>query len=92
MLDIGEAQHKILEDIPVLGSERIHILEALGRVLAEDIRAIRDVPLADNSAMDGYCCKASDVRGASQENPVRLKIIPRNTLNGAPSKDFACRT
>jgi|UniRef100_A0A7C4ASB6 molybdopterin molybdotransferase len=75
MLDIGEAQHKILEDIPVLGSERIHILEALGRVLAEDIRAIRDVPLADNSAMDGYCCKASDVRGASPENPVRLKII-----------------
>lgn len=75
MLDIGEAQHKILEEIPVLGSERIHILEALGRVLAENVEAVRDVPLADNSAMDGYCCKASDVKGASSDRPVCLKIV-----------------
>jgi len=75
MLEIGEAQHKILEDIPVLGRERIHILEALGRVLAENIEAVRDVPSADNSAMDGYCCKAKDIEGASPDNPIRLKII-----------------
>ncbi|MDQ1239389.1 MAG: molybdopterin molybdotransferase [Thermodesulfobacteriota bacterium] len=75
MLDIGEAQRKILEEIPVLGSERIHILEALGRVLAQDVEAIRDVPPADNSAMDGYCCKAQDIQHASVETPIRLRMI-----------------
>ncbi len=57
MIKIGEAQQKVLEDIPVLGRERIHILEALGRVLAQDVTATRDVPSADNSAMDGFCCR-----------------------------------
>ena len=85
MLEIGEAQHKILEDIPVLGSERIHILEALGRVLAENVQAIRDVPLADNSAMDGYCCKSRDLKGASSNNPARLKIIGESPA-GKPFK------
>ncbi|MDQ1285400.1 MAG: molybdopterin molybdotransferase, partial [Thermodesulfobacteriota bacterium] len=50
MLPIGEAQKKVLEEIPVLGQERMHILEALGRVLAQDVAAVRNVPAADNSA------------------------------------------
>ncbi len=75
MLEIGEAQVKVLEDIPVLGRERIHILAALGRVLAQDVSAARDVPSGDNSAMDGYCCKHTDIEGASPENPKTLTVI-----------------
>ncbi|MEW6110713.1 MAG: gephyrin-like molybdotransferase Glp [Thermodesulfobacteriota bacterium] len=75
MLDIGQAQEKVLEEIPVLGTERIHILEALGRVLAQDVKAKRDVPAGDNSAMDGYACRHQDVAGASASNPVKLKLI-----------------
>ncbi|MCL5123901.1 MAG: molybdopterin molybdotransferase MoeA [Deltaproteobacteria bacterium] len=75
MLPIGEAQQKVLEEIPVLGRERLFILEALGRVLAQDVEAVRDVPSADNSAMDGYSVKYSDIVGANSSNPVRLKII-----------------
>ena len=75
MLQIGEAQEKILEDIPVLGTERVHILEAQGRVLAEDVRAKRDVPSGDNSAMDGYACRHEDIEGANPAAPVKLKLI-----------------
>lgn len=75
MISIGEAQQNVLEEVPVLGRERIHILEALGRVLAQDVEAARDVPSADNSAMDGYCCRHEDLIGASAEHPVRLKLI-----------------
>lgn len=75
MISIGEAQEKVLEEIPVLGRERIHILEALGRILAQDVQAIRDVPSADNSAMDGYCCRHEDMAGAGANNPVKLKIV-----------------
>ena len=75
MIEIGEAQQKVLEEIPVLGRERIHILEALGRVLAQDVTAIRDVPSADNSAMDGYCLRHEDVVGAASSTPVKLRLI-----------------
>lgn len=75
MISIGEAQQKVLEEIPVLGRERIHILEALGRVLAQEVEAARDVPSADNSAMDGYCGRHDDLAAASAEHPVRLKLI-----------------
>ncbi len=75
MLQIGEAQRQVLEEIPVLGSERIHILESLGRVLAQEVSAIRDAPAWDNSAMDGYAVRSEDVCSASQENPIRLRII-----------------
>jgi molybdopterin molybdotransferase len=86
VIEIGEAQQKVLEEIPVLGRERIHILEALGRVLAHDITAGRDVPSADNSAMDGYCCRYEDLRGASPNAPVRLKLIGESPA-GRPFED-----
>jgi molybdopterin molybdotransferase len=75
VIAIGEAQQKVLEEIPVLGRERIHILEALGRVLAQDVDAKRDVPAANNSAMDGFCCRHEDIAGAQPSKPGRLKII-----------------
>jgi molybdopterin molybdotransferase len=75
VIEIGEAQQKVLEEIPVLGRERIHILEALGRVLAQDVTAIRDVPSADNSAMDGYCLRHQDIVGATSSAPVKLRLI-----------------
>jgi len=75
VIEIGEAQQKVLEEIPVLGRERIHILEALGRVLAQEVDAVRDVPSADNSAMDGYACRHEDLSGASSDNPARLRLV-----------------
>jgi molybdopterin molybdotransferase len=75
MIEIGEAQQKVLEEIPVLGRERIYILDALGRVLAQDVSAIRDVPSADNSAMDGYCFRHEDLADSRSDRPSRLKLV-----------------
>ncbi len=75
MLQIGEAQQRVLEAIPVLGAERIHITDALGRVLAQDVQAVRNVPSANNSAMDGYCLIHADIRGATSADPKRVRMI-----------------
>ena len=91
MLEIGEAQQKVLEDVPVLGKERLHILEALGRVLAQDVRAKRDVPAGDNSAMDGYCLRAADAAEASEDNPVKLQVIGDRACRAAIFGDCAIR-
>ena len=74
------SREKALETIlstvkPIERTERIMIEEAVGRVLAEDVKAERDVPPFDRSAMDGYAVKAEDTFKASQFNPVKLKVV-----------------
>ena len=61
MLSIEEALDRILEDVPRSGAEQVPLATAHRRVLAESIRAPRDVPPWDNSAMDGYAVRAEDV-------------------------------
>ncbi len=69
MILIEDALQLILGKIPVLGTERVAILEARDRVLAEDILAPRNIPPWDNSAMDGYAVRWKDVRQSSAGKP-----------------------
>ncbi|EAQ30262.1 molybdopterin biosynthesis protein [Erythrobacter sp. NAP1] len=54
LLDLSDAQERLLALAPQLGEETVAIEEAIGRVLAHDLRANRTQPPADLSAMDGY--------------------------------------
>lgn len=60
MVTFEEARLIILDSVQTVGTERIHLLEATGRVLAEDITAPWDLPKWDNSAMDGYAVRVED--------------------------------
>ena len=75
MITVEEALDKILSHIQPLGFEKVSILEALERVMAEDIYANRDIPPLDNSGMDGYAVRSEDVQNASFHHPVRLEVI-----------------
>lgn len=55
-----EARKIILDSIVPLGVEKVEILSAVGRVLAEDVAAPWDMPLWDNTAMDGYALHADE--------------------------------
>jgi molybdopterin molybdotransferase len=46
-----------------------------GRVLAENIIAMDDLPYFDRSAMDGYAIRYKDSTEASQLNPVKLTVV-----------------
>ena len=74
-ITVEEAQAEILKHIQPLPIERVPILEALGRVVAEDVRASMDVPPFTNSAMDGYAVRSADTRGATRTTPVRLQVV-----------------
>ena len=54
MISVDEALKKIFEILPRNGKEKISLLDACGRVLAEDILAKNDQPPFSASAMDGY--------------------------------------
>jgi len=75
ILSVEEAQERMLALVHPLEPERVPLLDALGRILAEDIVAGMDIPPLDNSAMDGYAIRAEDIAGASPEHPIRLRII-----------------
>jgi hypothetical protein len=55
--------------------EQVGLLEALHRVLAEDLKSTVDHPSADDSSLDGYAVRLEDTLQASSENPVRLEVI-----------------
>ena len=60
MVSFEEARSIILDSVQPVGTEWIHLLEATGRVLAEDVVAPCDLPSWDNSAMDGYAVRSQD--------------------------------
>jgi molybdopterin molybdotransferase len=53
---------------------QVSTFDALGRVLAADVRSRVDVPPADNSAMDGYAMRCADVPAAGTTLPVSQRI------------------
>ena len=55
-----EARSIVLDHVSALGSERVPLLDAVGRVLYEDVASPSDFPAWDNSAMDGYAVRAAD--------------------------------
>jgi len=70
-LSVEQALERILATVHVLEPERVGLLEAAGRVLAERIAADRDIPPLANSAMDGYAVQAADL----VQPPARLRVV-----------------
>ena len=85
MITVEEASEQVLSRIPVLEPERVSLLDALGRVLAEDVVSDIDVSPFDNSAMDGYAVRAADVAGASADAPVVLGVLEHIPAGVAPT-------
>jgi molybdopterin molybdotransferase len=69
-----QAIELVVEAAQVLPTEKVSIMDAVGRVIAVDIPASFNIPYFDNSAMDGYALIAEDVADAIPETPVSLKV------------------
>jgi molybdopterin molybdotransferase len=74
MLTVPEASARILAGIRALATERIALLDAVGRVLATDAVAPYTLPHWDNSAMDGYAVRAEDLATVAEGRPVQLTV------------------
>ena len=75
MLSVEQARERVLSFVSRLEPERVPILKALGRVLAEDVAAPEDIPPHDNSAMDGYALRHGDLAGCAAPGAPQLRII-----------------
>ncbi len=60
LVDADVAAALVLERTPVLPAERVSLSDAVGRVLAQDLRAPTDLPAFPASAVDGFAVRAAD--------------------------------
>jgi molybdenum cofactor synthesis domain-containing protein len=71
-----EALARVLEAArPTTRTETVALVDADGRVLAEDVTASFDVPAFDRAAMDGYAVRDADTRGATADTPIPLNCV-----------------
>lgn len=76
-------EHMLLQINPVTETQTVNLQEALGRVLATDIKSPLTLPLWDNSAMDGYALRSQDCQG---NGPWRLPVSSRVAAGDAVSQ------
>ena len=66
-----------------LPAEEVPLRQAVGRVLAREIRSEVDVPGFRRAAMDGYAVRGEDTFGASAYEGIRLRLVGQS-LPGRP--------
>ncbi len=87
MISVGEGQAHILAQVTrVTSPELIPVGRALGRVLADDLRAPFDVPPADNSAVDGYALAGADIPGLGSATLEVIADLPAGSVLGGVVK------
>jgi len=74
MISPRAAQRLIARHALRLESVSVPIEDALGHVLAEDVRSSMSLPRFDNSAMDGFAVRWDDTTDAAADRPVSLQI------------------
>jgi molybdopterin molybdotransferase len=80
----GARAHRIAQ------TESVSTFDALGRVLAAEVRSLLDVPPADNTSMDGYALRAADVPAAGAVLTVGQRI-PAGVVGAALPPGTAAR-
>ncbi|HEY2356868.1 MAG TPA: gephyrin-like molybdotransferase Glp [Phenylobacterium sp.] len=64
LLTVDDARARMLAEISALPAEPVPLSQSIGRVLAEDVAAVRDQPPFNASAMDGWAVRSADTPGA----------------------------
>lgn len=83
MISLMQAKTLALAAVEPGPVERLALLDAQGRYLADGLFARRGAPPFDNSAMDGFAVSSADLEGARRDSPRSLKIVAE-LFAGAP--------
>ena len=81
-MDLTEARQLASGLMGPLEMERVRIEDALGRVLAKNFAADRNLPGESRSRLDGFALRSADTLGATANTPVLLGIIEERLAAG----------
>ena len=74
MISFEQAKELMEKNTKPLPAEKVFLKDALGSVIAQDIRSPLPLPSFNNSAMDGFAFRSADTAHATPERQVDLKI------------------
>jgi molybdenum cofactor synthesis domain-containing protein len=89
LCSVGEAQGIVAANIAQMPAQRVALAHALGRVLAQDVRAPIALPPFDRAAVDGFAVAARSTFGARPDSPKRLRITKRLKINSGEAFEIA---
>ncbi|MFH0243947.1 gephyrin-like molybdotransferase Glp [Streptomyces sp. HK10] len=72
---VDEHLADVLRSVRPLEPIELHLLDAQGCVLTEDVLVPVSLPPFDNSSMDGYAVRVADVGKAGEEDPAVLEVV-----------------
>ncbi|GAA0916118.1 molybdotransferase-like divisome protein Glp [Streptomyces thermoalcalitolerans] len=72
---VDEHLEDVLTTVRPLEPIELHLLDAQGCLLVDDVTVPVSLPPFDNSSMDGYAVRTADVSGASEEFPAVLDVV-----------------
>ncbi len=85
MIELSEAQARVMRSVAPLSPIEVPLAGALGLVLAGEVVASEPVPPFANTAMDGYALRAAD----TVDPPVELEVVDELPAGKAPSTPVA---
>ena len=83
-ISVKEFYNLFLEFEPIKETMDIHVFDGLDMVIAEQCIAKEDFPPFVRACMDGYAVIAKDTFGASESNPVYLKVVGSIDIDKVP--------
>jgi molybdopterin molybdotransferase len=89
LLSVNQARERILSNFHPITTETLPLMGCSNRVLAQDIRAANDLPPFDNSSMDGFAVRATDVLDATTASPRRLRVVADIPAGSQPRVSLA---
>ncbi|MFE7844073.1 gephyrin-like molybdotransferase Glp [Microbacterium sp. NPDC057407] len=75
LIEVGDHLAVVLEATPLVEAATMPLSAARGRTLREAVTAAVDLPVFDNSAMDGFAVRFADVASASTASPATLRVV-----------------
>jgi molybdopterin molybdotransferase len=89
LLSVDQARERILSQLDPVGTETIPLTACVNRVLGEEIVAADDLPLFDNSSMDGFALRAADTSTAAPASRVTLRVVADIPAGSTPTVSLA---
>jgi molybdopterin molybdotransferase len=86
---VQAARERILAQLQPIASETLPLIQCANRVLAQDIPAATDLPLFDNSAMDGFAMRSADTVTAAAASTVTLSVVADIPAGSSPQLTLA---
>jgi len=85
MLTVTEARERILSHFQATTEETLPLIKCANRILAVDITAAHELPLFNNSSMDGFAIRAVDSRSAAVDSSLTLSVVADIPAGSAPT-------